>query len=315
MGAKRALLLFVGALFVATGTFYAQRSEMDEGRDVAPAGKGIGTIFSHGQQSNRFGPQRFNLLQPALPGNGIYYHGGPLILNTTNVYFIWYGNWTSYTGATTLLPILAQHIGGTPYFNINTTYYNASGTRVSNSVNYNGAANDNYSQGQNIDDNGVQAIVARAINLRLLPRDTNGVYFVLTSPDVNETTGFCTHYCGWHDYGYINGSSIKYAFVGGPARCPSACAEQWNPTPNNAPQGDAMASILAHELEESVTDPELDAWYDTRGEENADKCAWTFGTTYRVANGAIANMNFGGRDWLIQRNWVNANGGYCSKSY
>ena len=41
-----------------------------------------------------------------------------------------------------------------------------------------------------------------------------------------------------------------------------------------------MASIIAHELEEAVTDPDLNAWYDTRGYENADKCAWTFGTTH-----------------------------------
>ena len=39
-----------------------------------------------------------------------------------------------------------------------------------------------------------------------------------------------------------------------------------------------MASIIAHELEEAATDPDLNAWYDRRGDENADKCAWTFGT-------------------------------------
>jgi len=26
-------------------------------------------------------------------------------------------------------------------------------------------------------------------------------------------------------------------------------------------------------------------------------------------------MKLGGRDYLIQRNWVNASGGYCAKSY
>ena len=56
-----------------------------------------------------------------------------------------------------------------------------------------------------------------------------------------------------------------------------------------------MASIIAHELEEAATDPDLNAWYDRRGDENADKCAWTFGTTYTAANGAIANMNLGAR--------------------
>src|SRR5262249_17734567 len=47
-------------------------------------------------------------------------------------------------------------------------------------------------------------------------------------------------------------------------------------------------------------------------EENADKCAWTFGTEYHTANGARANMRLGTRDYLIQQNWVNAGAGYCS---
>ena len=76
-----------------------------------------------------------------------------------------------------------------------------------------------------------------------------------------------------------------------------------------------MASTIAHELEEAVTDPDLNAWYDHKGEENADKCAWTFGTAYRVSNGAAANMRLGNRDYLIQQNWVNASGGYCALSY
>jgi hypothetical protein len=78
---------------------------------------------------------------------------------------------------------------------------------------------------------------------------------------------------------------------------------------------DGMASIIAHELEESVTDPDLNAWYDHRGMENADKCAWTFGSTYTVNNGALANMKLGNRNYLIQQNWVNAAGGYCAKSF
>jgi hypothetical protein len=75
-----------------------------------------------------------------------------------------------------------------------------------------------------------------------------------------------------------------------------------------------MASIISHELEEAVSDPDLNAWYDRRGAENADKCAWTFGTTYTVG-GAKANMRLGQRDFLIQQNWVNAAGGYCAKSF
>ena len=63
-----------------------------------------------------------------------------------------------------------------------------------------------------------------------------------------------------------------------------------------------MASVIAHELEEAASDPDLNAWFDSAGEENADKCAWTFSPTYTASNGSAANMNLGGTDYLIQRN-------------
>ena len=46
------------------------------------------------------------------------------------------------------------------------------------------------------------------------------------------------------------------------------------------------------------------------GQENADKCAWTFGTTYNNGTG-LANMKIGAKDFLIQQNWVNAGNGGC----
>src|ERR1019366_3875163 len=68
-------------------------------------------------------------------------------------------------------------------------------------------------------------------------------------------------------------------------------------------------------LEEAISDPNLNAWYDSSGNENADKCAWTFGAEYTVSNGSKANMKLGARDYLIQQNWLNAGGGYCALSY
>jgi hypothetical protein len=245
--------------------------------------------------------------------NGISYHGGPLILGTVNVYYIWYGNWSG-NSATTILTDFANNIGGSQYFNINTTYFDGSNRHVSNAVHFSASTTDNYSQGTALSDAGVQSVVSSAISSGRLPKDTNGVYFVLTSADVNETSGFCTQYCGWHTHGAIASSDIKYSFVGNPDRCPNSCEAQSASSPNSNPGADGMASVIAHELEEATTDPDLNAWYDRRGFENADKCAWTFGTTY-TANGATANMNLGGRDFLIQQNWVNANGGLCALKF
>jgi archaellum component FlaF (FlaF/FlaG flagellin family) len=283
-------------------------------KHIAPAHDSSGKGAGGGGGSSGGGKGGGGKPKPARD-NGISYHGGPIMLGTTNVYFIWYGDWSSDQAANPLLTNLASNIGGSPYFNINTTYYDASNRFVSNSVHYAGSTTDNYSQGPVLTDFSVQTVVENAINSGGLPLDTNGVYFVLTSGDVQEATGFGFVYCGWHTNGTINGADIKYSFVGDPyPNWMSTCADQ-NTGPNGSGGGDAMASVVSHELEEAVTDPDLNAWYDSSGNENADKCAWTFDPTYTAPNGSTANMNLGGKDYLIQRNWVNATGGYCSLSY
>jgi hypothetical protein len=250
----------------------------------------------------------------ATQGFGITYNGGPVMHGTINVYYIWYGNWSG-NSAVQILTDLANNIGGSPYFNINTTYGDTTGAYVSNSVHYAGSETDNYSQGTRLSDAQIALIVNSHIGAGHLPVDPNGVYFVLTSSDVNESSGFCTQYCGWHTDDTLAGADIKYAFIGNPARCPSACEEQTT-SPNGNAGADGMASIISHELEESATDPDLNAWVDSSGAENADKCAWTFGATYTVANGSEANMRLGSRDFLIQQNWLNTSpSGGCALSY
>lgn len=295
----------------------AVRADVDE---LVPTGKGWGERPAPGPGPGEGAGQGQGQPQgqgkPSRPssGNGIDYHGGPVMLGAPNVYYIWYGNWSGNT-ATTILEDLAKNIGGSPYFNINTTYYDASSQHVTSAVHFATSTTDSYSQGKSLSDAGVQAVVAKALGTGALSYDSNGVYFVLTSSDVNETSGFCTQYCGWHTHGKITGLDIKYAFVGNPDRCPSACADQTS-GPNGNAGADGMASIISHELEESVTDPDLNAWYDRRGQENADKCAWTFGaeSAASIGNGSKYNMKLGSREFLIQQNWVNASGGYCAKS-
>jgi hypothetical protein len=295
LGVASLLALSACAMAVPSDDDNIETQESDLTSELAPNGKQKGTNKASG----------------AGGGGGMVYHGGPIMLGTTKAYYIWYGNWAGNT-AQPILTDLATNIGGSPHFNINTTYYNSSFTRVSNSVAFGGSTVDSYSQGAALSDNGVWSVVASALASNALPTDPHGVYFVLTSADVDETSGFCTKYCGWH---YYDGpSGIKYSFVGNAARCPSACAAQTTKSPNGNVGADAMASVLVHELEEAVTDPYLNAWYDRRGYENADKCAWTFGATY-VANGAAANMKLGTRHYLIQQNWVNVGAGKCALKY
>lgn len=247
--------------------------------------------------------------------NGINYNGGPVMTNPTTAYIIWYGDWAASPALRqTIITDFLSNVGGSPYYNINSTYTNGAGAKVSTSVTLGTQVNDLNSQGtSNLSDAQIQAIVNKAITGGALPTNANAVYFVLTAANVSKQ-GFLTSYCGWHTKAAINGATVKYSFVGDPTAGMSSCAGQ-TVGPNGDAPGDAMVSVIAHELEEAATDPELNAWYDSRGYENADKCAWTWGTTYTVANGAKANMKLGTRDYLIQRNWVNASGGYCSLSY
>ena len=176
------------AVFTA-GALYGQAADHAQERDIAPSGRGIGTRYEHGPSSHRFGPERMSRQKRAI-GNGIYYHGGPLLGTAVppNVYLIWYGNWSGNT-AISILTNLASHIGGSSYFNINTTYYNGSGDHVLNAVSYKGSTTDNYSQGTSLSDSAVQLVVQEAISSGRLALDPDGVYFVLTSKDVNEKSG------------------------------------------------------------------------------------------------------------------------------
>jgi hypothetical protein len=229
-------------------------------------------------------------------------HGGPVMQGTIHVYIIWYGNWNQANGSDTpagqqLVRTFLGNIGNTSYFNINKTY-----TGVTGAVTLVKEISDSGSQGTRLSDAKVQSVVSSALSTGKLPYDYSGVYFVLTSSNVSESSGFCTRYCGWHTYATLAGTNIKYSFVGNANRCLNGCAAQ-TISPNGNAGVDGMISVIAHELEEAASDPQLNAWYDSSGAENADKCAWTFGSAQTVLpSGAYYNMTIGGLNFLVQRN-------------
>lgn len=284
------------ALLAACGLFTSANAQTE--------GAGAPEIIKH--RTNAHGADSLTTGSTGVVTPAITYHGGALI-NTPTIYYIWYGNWNQSNGSDTpagqqILRDFANSIGGSPYFNLNTTY-SVTGGLISGNAVFGGEASDAYSQGKRLRDSSIIIIIDNAINSGALPYDATGVYFVLTSSDVTETSGFCTKYCGWHTAGNATRGHVRYSFVGNANRCLSACAAQTT-SPNGNAGVDGMVSVVAHELEEAVTDPDpRSGWVDSGGAENADKCAWTFGhSQYQTANGAWANMRLGTRDFLIQRN-------------
>jgi len=192
-----------------------------------------------------------------------------------------------------------------------------------------GSTNDNYSQGANISDYQVYLAVANAITSGALPVDKNGVYFLLTSGDVNETSGFGSAYCAWHDsstnlgFPAVSGVDIKLAFVGNAAtQYAYNCIYDYQTTLSGSMGADGMAVGIVHELEESVTDPDYTSWVNIDPTvdhqswiENADLYVWTFPGPYHSGSASDPeppDMKFGNIPYLIQQNWVNAKGGYCA---
>ncbi len=120
-------------------------------KDVKPNGKGNIPLG----ENSKARPQG---------GNGINYHGGPLLTTGVHMYYIWYGNWAgSDTQAAGILNNLATNIGGSPYFNINTTYYDGSGTHVSNSVTLFASYTVAAYLGNSLSDAQIQQVVSDAI--------------------------------------------------------------------------------------------------------------------------------------------------------
>jgi hypothetical protein len=267
---------------------------------------------------------------------GIYYHGGRIASpgsDAFHVVSIYWSAGATYPGGPnpnggdvtgngsqdgSLVGTFLRGLGGTPYYNINKTYWDnlgASGALryVSGAVEYDGywADGSNAPSGaQSVSDAAVQTEIKSGFTGGTLTYRADTIYAVFSAGGVNLGGGAFTQYCAYHGHFSWNGNDVLYAVM--PYNDYSSSCKIQSTGPNGDP-ADAEVNTLTHEIEETNTDPDLNAWWDRRGYENADKCAWKFGAVY-TANGAYANVSFGGHDWLIQQQWKNSGRGSCALS-
>ncbi|HET8997138.1 MAG TPA: hypothetical protein VFN42_10775 [Acetobacteraceae bacterium] len=283
------------------------------------------------------------LVTTAMPIGRAYaspvYNGGPILTGVPNVYYIWYGdNWSSDT-ATTILPNLITNLSGTPYMNIATSFSTGSYT-VGNKVNFGGSVFVNSSSNSGIYTtnttslDGVQLDTGNRTIFGIVQQvlaanstwaaDPNGIFDVLTAPGITVSGFGAGGFCGWHYSGSVatgtlnwGGSHLatQYGFIGDPLQGGGCNVSLQNsPTANGNFGADAMASVIAHELFETITDPTGRAWFDsvngssTNGLEGADMCAWNFGTVSN-SGGANYNVTMNGTNYLLQQQWLNEGGG------
>jgi hypothetical protein len=227
----------------------------------------------------------------------LLFHGGPVQSSTTQVYPVYWGPaWGgSYSAIPSGLDGLYQGVGGSLYANTTTEYTDGSGSHVSSAVTWNSDIFDSSAAPSGAPSTSqVLAEVAKVTK----NSPVAGAYYPVYSDQPRGNAG----YCAWHSSGTINGIQVEFGFFFSLYNDPGC-------NPNDTSTGHseqlaALGNVSGHELSETMTDPQLNAWYDQQGQENADKCAWTFNGTVMLGNAA----------WKIQGNWSNAaastNSGY-----
>jgi hypothetical protein len=133
------------------------------------------------------------------------------------------------------------------------------------------------------------------------PSSTN-FFVMLTAKGIGSCSGSScafTQYCAYHG----DAAGLYYANMPYADTVPAACDS--GQYPNGDPAADSEINILSHEHNETITDQQLNAWYDRRGSEIGDKCAWNFGTALGGANGAKYNQIINGDDYYMQQEWSN----------
>ncbi|HEV2427771.1 MAG TPA: hypothetical protein VGS61_06100 [Acidimicrobiales bacterium] len=227
--------------------------------------------------------------QPPASGNNLIDHGGP-VLSAAHTYTIWWGPSSSWTSD--VAPGIANFFSGvnkSQFLNTATQYMrgpSASSTPGATST----WADPTSPPKKSVSPATLGAEVSKALSAGQLGGsvDPNGIYFVYTS---NFPRG--GNFCAWHSDVSVGGHVVSVAYMPnttGVAGCNP------NATTGQSEGLASLANVTSHEFMESITDPQLNAWYDGSGSEIGDKCAWMFsGTT-----------TFGGTAWYLQMEWSNA---------
>lgn len=171
----------------------------------------------------------------------------------------------------------------------------------------------------------IESEVRHWVTARGLPTGLDVEYFVLTPPGVgtcNDTTSSdceITSYCGEHTLIPTRHSQILYALV--PWLPGTNCdTTALGITPVYSSGVDNAVGVFSHELSETMTDPDLDAWRGPGGgsDEVGDKCAYFYavGQPYlsftgvpQTAGGAYYNLTLGRDNYLVQMEFDNRFGG------
>lgn len=264
--------------------------------------------------------ERFQKSFARISGSNLSYHNGPVLPNAYVVPIYWGPSWGSGGSDSSIASSLTNFIDGgttntttdttfgeTGEFNVITQYYQTGPTYIqkSNLGGAGGALFDGSTPPTNVTDADLQAEVLKMTGNNPRTDTIYEVFLPATSYSSDGTYDSCggpnLTYCAYHGNFNNNGSDIKYASMPYPS-CGGCQSSGFTTTQN-------FEHFISHETREAVTDEDGNAWYDRRGNEADDKCAWS-PTPFTDSS---AGLNFDGSAFAFQYEWSNANSG-CVKT-
>jgi len=249
-------------------------------------------------------------------GSNVSYHGGPVLVGAYVVPIFWGPTWSSGGSDNTMSSSLTNFIDGgttngttdlgygiTGEYNVITQYYESGPTYImkSNLGALGGALYDSSPPPTNVTDAAVQVEVLKMTNNA--PRtDTICEVFLPASSYCSDGTatscgGPHLTYCAYHGNFNYNLLDVKYASMPYPS-CGGCQSVGFSTTQN-------FEHFISHETREAVTDEDGNAWFDRRGYEADDKCAWSPAPFTDASTG----KNFDGTAFAYQYEWSNASSG------
>jgi hypothetical protein len=271
--------MFRALLVASLAMFGCDPGAVGESDEAVKGDNGLNGAPEHVQLAKEYA-------HAARPGGGssplMTDHGGPVLVSTETAAIFW-GNWSSPGDKITGIDSFFQGWGDSGMAGDSTEYgVGTTSTYLGHFMDSSAAPNKALT---------TAGAVAEACKIVGNAPDANAVYFIYTSTGAGHVS-----YCAWHSWGNCsNGAPIQVAYmpnIDGIAGC----------DPQSDVKGEsqglaALVNVTSHELSEATTDPRGNAWFDASGNENGDKCAWSFDHDVTFANGTT---------WKLQMEWSNA---------
>ena len=243
----------------------------------------------------------FGIPTPPNPAVLMTYHNGSVLHTNSTMAIFWGTQWNTPSFASDKITGLDQFFSGIN----NSSYartaleYHDNSAPITTSSTYLGHVLDTTPAPNS--ELTVDGAVAEACKITNNNPNPNAIYFIYTSTGAGNV-----NYCAWHSYGNCsNGDPIQVGYM--PNITGIAGCDPVDHVTGHSQGLAALANVSAHELMESITDPRDGGWYDSSGNENGDKCAWSYPFSFSSwlgLNGISTLSN--GSEFKLQMEWSNA---------